>query len=65
MKVKATKLFEGCIDKTVNRPRHEGEVFDAEETRAILLEGMELVEIIEKNADLEKSKTHREKKVVR
>ena len=47
MKVKALKPFETCIDKTTGRPRHEGEVFEADKERADQLLGLGLVEVVE------------------
>ena len=46
MKVKALKKFETIKDKTINRVRKEGEVFEVDEKRAELLLKNELIEII-------------------
>lgn len=47
MKVKANTKFESIIDKTIGRPRKNGEVFEVSEERAKLLMDHNLILIVE------------------
>lgn len=65
MKLVALKKFETINDKTINRPRKEGEIFEVDEARAKLLISNAVAKIYEEPEQEVKEEPKEPKKAVK